>query len=87
MSLLPGFVPLMALLKVPLLTDYQPYHILRMVDNSCSNGKIRRFERKFYNGEVYVRALYGRRMERVRLFIHQGFTARPAGTYPAKTIH
>ena len=62
--LLIGYVKLMELLQVPLLKWYKPHDILQEAASLTEAGH-RRFEWKDENGFIYIRALYGRRMERV----------------------
>ena len=60
-----GFVSLMDLLKVPMMKRYEPYHVLKNIKSSMNQRGVSRFEHKQDGGIFYVRALYGRRMERV----------------------
>lgn len=55
----------MELLRVPLMRHHNPHEVLKEVEESTTSAGSKRFEKKYENSTVYVRALYGRRMERV----------------------
>lgn len=60
-----GWVSLIDLTKVPMMKWYNMYDLMKEVINSKSHRGTNRYEQKHENGIVYIRALYGRRMERV----------------------
>ena len=61
-----GYVELLALLRVPLMKRYRPEEVLAEIDGSKSHRGWNRFEKKYEHGNIYVRALYMRQIERVR---------------------
>ena len=48
-----------------MLRHYKRHAVLQKVEYSMSESGRFRFEKKCENGRIYVRAVYGRRMERV----------------------
>ena len=61
-----GFIKLDDLLKMPMLKSVKASEALSVMVNSVSRyGGTRRFDQKVENDVMYVRASYGRRMERV----------------------
>ncbi|XP_070573013.1 F-box/LRR-repeat protein fbxl-1-like [Ptychodera flava] len=60
-----GFVDLRELLKLPLFTQHTETEVLNEIKHSKSTRGNKRFEfRREYDGQILVRALYGRKMER-----------------------
>ncbi len=60
-----GWVELFRLLQVPMMKFYSARQVLEEVEKSTSVRGTKRFERKFVDGSIYVRAVYSRRIERV----------------------
>lgn len=61
----PGYVNLQELLQIPLLQHESLSDVLRLLITSTSFRGVHRYEKKLENDVMYVRASYGRRMERV----------------------
>lgn len=66
---LTGFVDFSSLMKIPLMKYYKPDMVLHHIQHSVSSTGRNRFEKKEENGRLHVRAVYGRRMERVSTWL------------------
>lgn len=62
----PGYVTLDDLMTVPILKSAKVQDVLNLMVDSVGYQGTKRFEQKTENGVMFVRATYGRRMERVR---------------------
>jgi hypothetical protein len=62
---LKGWIPLKDLMKVPLMSEYTENEVLGEVQTSYSYRKTPRYQWERRVDEVYVRAAYGRKFERV----------------------
>ena len=67
-SAFPGYIKMCDLMSVPLLKHSKVSDVLKLMVNSVGCRGAKRFEQKMENDVMFVRATYGRRMERVNIF-------------------
>ena len=60
-----GFVKLNDLMNIPLIKSHSnSKYLIEEIENSTSHRKLKRFEIRTFDNETYIRATYGRKLER-----------------------